>query len=400
MILKEKYGFQCLKSRYILLSFCLISSAIAVIPFGWFFYSLGIAGGVIYIFSQPHCSNNNLFSKIIILCYVSSIISGLIDYRILLFTILVFLVTPILNSTKLLLFRVQYIYYSLLIFPLLSLVSLYCYFNGINMMAREEGDVSWDFSALFWHSMWLGAANGISNVVVLWLFFKSTNRIWKFVFAVGFVTSVFISVVSGSRSALAASLIAVLLLVFMRSNTIKEMVKNAILIIAISISAYPFYYEYADRMIEKNEYQKKVGRNSRDAIFRMRMLDFRESPLIGVGFAVGHDLKTKELRVGKMESGSGWISVICQIGMIGFVLLCFIFYRIIRNVRYRVHSDVFLQLLVSILCFLSAHSLFEGYILTAGYYLCIIFWGILGILYSYPKDAVTCDSIKKVCFLK
>jgi len=371
---------------YIILSLCLVSSSLAVIPMGLVIYSTGILIGIIYIFRKRLYFQNKVFVFFLIISYLSSIIGGLWDYRIFVFTALFIFVTPIFNSKNVFIFRLKYILYSLSIFPVIALVSLYCYFAGINMMSLNDGDVSWDFSALFWHSMWLGAANGLSNIVLLWLLTKRTNKTLQIILILWLLSSVFLSIVSGSRSALLASVIAMSYLIYLKTTDLKKLIKYILIIGSILIVSIPFYYNYAGRMLAKMEYQEVEGETSRANIFKMRILDFKDSPIIGVGFAVGRHAESGKKEIGRMESGSGWFSIVSQTGIIGLLTVLFIIYSAYIRVRRFIKKDSILQLLISIFLYLCLHSLFEGYILTSGYYLCILFWGILGLLYVYPTN--------------
>lgn len=368
---------------YYLLAFCMISSAIAVIPFGLQLYALGVTIGLFLTIRGTIRFSDNAFLLFLLLCYISTMVSGLWDYRIFIFTGIILFMSPILSSSRNFRMRARYLEYSLYVFPIVSLISLYCYFAGINMMS-STGDVSWDFSALFYHSMWLGAANGLSNVVLMWLISQSKDNLHKVLLSMWLLASIFLSVVSGSRAALAASLIAMFYMIYITSPNIKKLSKSIVLSMAILFTTYPLYYGYADRILSKFEYQKENNTTSRDGVFEMRRLDFIASPIIGVGFSVGHHPKDRTLVLGRIESGSGWLSVVCQIGLLGILVLLYIVIKSYMRVRRMIRRDRFLQLLCPVFLFLSAHSCFEGYILTSGYYLCILFWGILSILYTYP----------------
>ena len=94
---------------------------------------------------------------------------------------------------------------------------------------------------------------------------------------------------------------------------------------------------------------------------------------------------TGDWEVGRMESGSGWLSILSQTGLLGFFVMAVIIFKIIQRIRRSISFHGQFQLLSAIWIYLLLHSCFEGYILTPGYYLCVLFWGILGLLYSYQK---------------
>ncbi len=164
--------------QYLILAISLVASAIVVIPFGTQIYIVGLLYIVCYALFN---GNNNRFIGrhyilFLIACFLSCIASDSINYRLFAFIIIVISLTPITISTKLFFFRKTYLIHCLMVFPFLSIVSFYCYLYGINYY--EKTGNSLDFSAIFAHPMWMGAAIGLSNIVIIWLcFLKKTTRL-------------------------------------------------------------------------------------------------------------------------------------------------------------------------------------------------------------------------------
>lgn len=143
----------------------------------------------------------------------------------------------------------------------------------------------------------------------------------------------------------------------------------------------PYYLSGAQRMIDKFESNK--GRyGSRTELINTGVKYFKETPVLGVGFAVSYN-SLGEKKVGRMESGSGWLSILFQTGLLGFSIVCFILMGLRRILKY-IWKDYELLLYLFAFAYLCLHSLFEGYLLTVGYYPCILFWCLLGYLYTYP----------------
>ena len=106
------------------------------------------------------------------------------------------------------------------------------------------------------------------------------------------------------------------------------------------------------------------------------------------GGVIGHTYAyiNNEKVVGRIESGSGWLSILFQMGLLGAISILYIILGTIKTFKIsRKSKDKKLILYESVFVFLCAHSCFEGYILTPGYYPCILFWTILGYLTAYPK---------------
>lgn len=353
-----------------------------MIPNGIVFYLLGIS--VCFVYAMVNRKNRAggkpmLFWLFLAACYCASIANSVFDYRLFVFTFVVITCSPILYSEKIFMFREKYLRCCLQAFPVISIICLFCYFKGINMMSYEDGDVSWDFSAIFPHSMWLGAAVGISNVVCLWNIFNTKKKIIQIFWIAVLLQSVYLSVVSASRSALLASLLSMGMLVFLNVKNIKKLIKYAILISVLVSLSFPVYYRNSQRM--QNKIENSDGQyGSRTGIFDDGFAHFKEQPLLGSGFAVAY--RDGHRYVGRLESGSGWLSILFQTGLFGFTVILLILKKMKRTIV-GIRHDRNLQFFFFPFLFLCMHSLFEGYILTSGYYLCLLFWTLLSYLYTY-----------------
>ena len=340
--------------RFLILAFCLVSSSLATVPQGQLWYGLGLLVGLYMVLKKEKNFSTNGFFFFLCCCFLSTFIAGRWDYRLFTFSFVFFFITPILSSYKAFVFRFKYLKYCLFIFPVLSLLSLYCYYAGINMMSIESGDVSWDFSAMFWHSMWLGAACGISNVVLTWTVFEAERKKVKIVLVGWLFTSIFISVVAASRSALFASLIAMSVIVYLKLENVRQLFVYGFFIAIVVMCVFPFYKSKSIRMQAKMENQEKNGQNSRAYVWSLRVLDFQESPIVGVGFASSHVSPTR-IVVGRFESGSGWLSVPSQTGILGSLVLLSLLLTCYKRIRFFLRKDADLLLLASTFTFLSIH---------------------------------------------
>lgn len=369
------------------LAFCLISSSLVIIPYGIIFYMLGLA--YIFVFAAKYRigSHKKLspFFLFILVCIMSSIMSGLYDYRLLTFIVTIFCCTPLSESRKLYAFREKYLKYSLLMFPIISMISLFCYYRGINYFQTEDIGQGLDFSGIFPHPLWLGAAVGLANVVLCWLVFETKNKIGKAILLLSLILSVYISVISASRSALFSSLIVILLYLFLRTRKVKKILCYLLIAILVGGVSYPFLSSVSQRMAFKNE-QSDGKYGSRTGIWQEGFRHFENEPVFGSGFGTKYVENQKQ--VGRLESGSGWLSILFQTGIVGLVCMIFILLKAKKNIKYilKNHSS---HLYLIAFAFLCLHSLFEGYILTSGYYLCILFWMLLGYIYSYNKYRIT-----------
>lgn len=311
---------------FVFLTFCLLASSSPLIPNGLSFYLIGILCCFIYcIRFCKGAKGANLFCSLLVACYLASLVNSIFDYRLFVFTFVIITCSPILYSEKIYIFREKYLKCCLYAFPLISIICLFCYFKGINMMSPEDGDVSWDFSAIFPHSMWLGAAVGISNVVCLWNILNCKKKISQILWTCVLLQSIYLSAVSASRSALVASLITMFILILCNVKNIWEFLKYAIVVAVIGTMAFPVFYNNSQRMQNKIE-SSEGAYGSRTGIFSDGFKHFEEQPIFGCGFAVSY--RDGHRDVGRLESGSGWLSILFQTGICGFTFMAFILYNI------------------------------------------------------------------------
>lgn len=366
------------------MAFCLIASAIVVIPNGLLFYMCGLAilFGYAVINNGGINHERNLYVLFVGVCILSSTVNLVFDQRLFVFILTLVACTPMTLSSKIIRFRNKYLFYSLMVFPVISVISLYCYVAGINYFLPEESDVSWDFSALFPHPMWLAAAVGLGNSVILWSIFEVKNKILKLALLGLLLLSLFLSVVAASRSALSASLLSLCIIIYLKSKNFGAFLKYILIVVVIVGVTFPYYYKNSGRMQAKIEYSKEQKYGSRELHFTSGFEHLADEPVLGSGFATAYYGDKKV--VGRLESGSGWLSILFQTGFAGFLVVLAILVRLKKNFKYA-KSNHRLQLYIGCFCFLCFHSCFEGYILTSGYYLCIVFWMLLGVLDVYPR---------------
>lgn len=363
-------------------TFCLISSSIVLIPIKEILYLIGFLLLFVWsvtLYRQPHV-DSFYFVLFVLLCWLSSIINNSFNYRLIAFTLVVITVSPIIYSNKLFIFREKYLYHCLMLFPFLSIASLMCYYLGIN--AYQSQSDNWDFSAFFPHPMWLAAAVGLANVVLMWLILQTKSVLLRLVFILLLVMSIWLSVISASRVALVASLFSMLFELFVNAKNIRKAILYCLVTLSISLFSLPFYVKSSTRIQAKHEYGKNLEYGSRTLIFESGFNHFVKEPVFGSGFAVSY-VGNKKIE-GKLESGSGWLSILFQTGVCGFIAVLILMCRAYRIVRY-ISKDPKLRLFLGAFCFLCLHSCFEGYILTSGYYLCILFWMLLGYIITYPS---------------
>lgn len=112
------------------------------------------------------------------------------------------------------------------------------------------------------------------------------------------------------------------------------------------------------------------------------MEEFRSSPIFGIGFAA-HGVGANK-QVGRNESGGSFISVLAQAGIIGLVFVLVIWLSAIM-LPHAVGHNPNMIMIYAAFAFMSVHSIIEGYMFQAGWYLCLIIWLIVGVMIEHKR---------------
>lgn len=158
--------------------------------------------------------------------------------------------------------------------------------------------------------------------------------------------------------------------VFFKTKNIKRFI-TAFLVSAVALCAILPFLD-TQRMESKQETQEESGRNSRANLWESRFAEIEQSPFLGVGLSVSLQDGNK-LSEGRNESGSGWLSIASQTGLISLLLFCLCILNVLTISKNKIRASSPLALTFSLLVFICFHSVAEGYFLTAGYWLCMFF---------------------------
>lgn len=367
----------------LLITFCIFTNLFPM-QFPKFIYYVGFALIAFKMFQFKLYFNKNALYYISLMSVMlfSSAINISLDFRIVLFFAILIITSPIYTSFKWHQFKKKLLFNFFLGFVIVVIVSLYAKFIGYNYQAINVGtdykELSEnEFSGFARYPMWISAASAICTVFIFNLFISCKKKKIRLLYFLFMLASIYINVISASRSALAASFIVIVLTIYFSSARIKTFLKYASIILFSTVLLFPFFSENSDAMMRKQIGQEQSGETSRDELWGQRMAEFKSSPLIGIGFAahgVGDDKQ-----VGRNESGGGWISILSQIGVVGFVLVFLIISRAITS-KSKLLNDKYMMIVYMTFIFFCLHSIFEGYMFQGGWYLCLIFWLCTGIL--------------------
>ncbi len=193
--------------------------------------------------------------------------------------------------------------------------------------------------------------------------------------------SVMVTIRDASRSALGISLGAILLLVYLANKNLTHTLGFVAFIAVIALFMMPKFVEGSMRMQNKMEVKSLID-NSRGSLWIARVEEFTSSPLCGIGFSatgVG-----AEKQVGRAETGSGWLTVLSQTGLLGLIVAILLVKRALLPLRY-LRENKENAFYYTLFVFMSLHIIFEAYMFQGGWYLCFVYWLIVSVPDDYRK---------------
>lgn len=314
--------------------------------------------------------------------FFSALVNDALTYRSFSFAFLVVVCSPILNSKAVFEAREKAVTLFIYSFAVVPFIAAYCYVYKIDLNSN-----GWDplnFAAIFRHPMFLSALLGCADVVILWWAMMAKSKIVQFLMVVVLLCSFFLGVISASRSALVAATISCTLLLVWFFRLKRSLPIILLLIVGLYIASDDFFSN-AEKIRDKIETGKGEKYGSRTELWQSAYAGFRQSPIIGIGHNV-RIYNNERVVGGRTEAGSGWLSVLFQTGLVGFVLFMSILLPSLKAI-WKYKNDEKIQVAVILFIFLLLHSIFEGYILSFGNPLSWLFWLLQGhlVLYSYNQ---------------
>lgn len=327
-----------------------------------------------------------LFPMWLVVC---SFVNNVLDSHIVAFSLVLVSASSLFSSYEAFIIRGRVFYAICLILPILTLFNLYAYYAGINYVLELNWNMSeLNFSGFTPHPMFLGAVNGASNVVLTYFLIKFRNE-ERGMLPIGcvlalLIASIYLSVIAASRSALGASLIAMCGIVYLFSESPGKLIKSGIAIVIIASIVMPLFDSVSGQMRMKADNEENQG-NSRSLIWEQRIKEFKSSPVFGIGFATAYDMEKQEVVTGTVETGSGWLTILSETGLIGALFIFLMMKRSYVPIWELKDDRGVLVLFACVLIYFCLHSIFEGYLYTPGYSPCLFFWLLIGFFYEYNE---------------
>ena len=281
----------------------------------------------------------------------------------LIWLISVFLLGPLISSPNLVKFRTEIINLFLNFCILISVLSFLWYYLDLPNFGRGT------FTGLTKHSMILAPLSSIAFIKVLVDFqYKRNNYLLRISLMLIIFTTILLS---ASRTSIIATLLIINLSVFIFStkkfhNYIK------ILFIALTLLVIGNLYNFSEMNILSIVIEKGVE-NSRDNLWALRIAEFYDSPISGIGFLNTHDPRLF-FDDFNFEPGSSFMLILSNLGIIGFLsFLYFISGIMLKDINIKNYSRFKLTLFYIIIFFLVSF-ISEGYIFSISSGISLIFW--------------------------
>ncbi|MCM1177490.1 MAG: O-antigen ligase family protein [Ruminococcus flavefaciens] len=302
--------------------------------------------------------------------------------RLVFFTLLLICTSPLLQSKKLCQLRRQTFNAVMWLVSILSVLTFFCYFLGINFMyiAPEFNmyNTVGTFGGLFNQSMMMGPIAGASTIFLSYHYFESKQK-WYLIFALCCVGSVFLS---SSRVSFMCTVAGTLVMLYKATGGQGRFIKIIASTILIATITFPLWGSITEKLVQKQTNNLEAGStfSSRENKWEARIAEFESSPVFGIGFAsVDKNLDDTGIG-GVVEPGSSWLAVLSMTGIIGFCFFILIFYTAYKYCKRMKSPDD--ALLLGLLVLFAVHMVAEGYVFAAGSFLCFFLWMVIGVCYD------------------
>lgn len=304
--------------------------------------------------------------------------------RYVLFALVMVCVSPLLQGNKCQMRRSRIFKIILFSCAFLGVGSFFARFLGINYNygAYSQTFTFGTFGGLTTFSMMLGPIAGIGSLYMMALWYKTKKR-W---YMIGSICCMFAVLFSASRSALMATLAGNVLMLYKMSGTGSRFMKYGVMITLVASVTFPLWGGALDDVIAKNESNIEAGSvfDSRSEKWDARTKEFKDNPLLGVGFASidpnASDISESTMSSGVVEPGSSWLCIFSMTGLIGALLLFPVFYRAFAT-AWCGRSEV-ASVITGVLTFFYVHMFTEGYVLSGGSFLTLCLWLTIGVAHD------------------
>jgi hypothetical protein len=359
------------------------------------YYLLMTLGLILGIAFSSSISFNGLMIWLITSAILSLVINTIpaffqAPFRLLTFTIIIALVGPLMISNELHSIRIAIFRTLNRLILIFAVLSFPLYLIGIPV--RQRGG----FSGFFGHSMMLGPIVAIALVTSFYILFRSkTVTISKFKKQIIYVSIVFCFLnllLSSSRAAISGAATGLLFFFFKNyKNRASKLISSLFVIFMLASVTFPAWSDFTAGIQRKQTLAAREGNmaSSRIAYWEARILEFKQSPVYGIGFSTLSENKKGsniQKKTGGIEPGTSWLAILSMIGILGFIPVFILFFRNLWFIIQDQINPLKSAVLGSLLIFFITHMFAEGYIFASGGFLFFYIWLLLGIIEGYRRN--------------
>lgn len=299
------------------------------------------------------------------------------SFRLFAFFCLVFMVGPFFVNERLSRMRRLLFIRTLQILRWIVLFSFILKFIAPGQVTNNSG-----FCGLTVHSMVLSPLAGICFLYSIYRLHLSKTRSECYKESVYLCVSFLVLLLSGSRGALAATVVATAIFyIRLYRHQMGKLLQTCLFVLLLAISTSALWWPYTERLRQKTESSRKNGGTvaSRERIWQDRIDEFSAFPIFGVGFA-SYNLDyiqsefTINRQTGTIEPGTSWLFLLSSLGLFGFLSFSVPFVYCAYKLFKELDTGFNGGLLCSIMVLFAVHMLIEGYIMASGAYLCFLLW--------------------------
>jgi hypothetical protein len=228
------------------------------------------------------------------------------------------------------------------------------------------------FWAFMYQCMLLAPIVGLGIVMALARAIHGRSWLWGMFALLGFIPLL----AAASRVAIVATLAGVCYLLIRRKPVIGL---GTVVLCAVLIHSFISQSRSVESPPDSltGAVNSKGDLNSRANLWEYRWSEFKSSPIVGIGVGMGSDNSGggKEKGGTGIEPGSCYLAVLAMTGGLGSVFFCTAFGLLLAGFltsRQRVRLDKDILYVVGI--YLAVHGIAEGWVLSFGSPLCLVFW--------------------------
>lgn len=246
------------------------------------------------------------------------------------------------------------------------------------------------FSGFFNNSIGLAAIAGLICIMSLYKTLSAEKSMHKRMNLFIFLLTLFILIITGSRSGLAATIIAIAYFLWKLYGSKKLLKRYWLVFVMIGTGiSYGIQNNWFTVIQNKQEGQEILGQNSRTVMWNNRIYEFEQNPIFGIGFAaIDLDHSTAGLKEsGGVEPGSSWLFIASTLGLFGILIFILIIYGGIKRLLKRGTPSFYM--VNALIIFYLIHMIFEGYIFSTGNIMVYVFYVSLSLTSNYFSYAST-----------